>query len=144
MRRYLAPSPAQWDYGQQRRIAEARFGPIIDINEVDNGDGTRSLAVYLEAAANGGIITGWRTDVLGAVYSPDPTPGNQAFIVKALADAIVDMQAILDTADIPTGTTLTAGVLSNVVRQLQSQVKAEAQVLKRLARYVIGDFTGTG
>lgn len=142
MNRYLAPAPVQWDLGQQSAVARNRFGPIIDVNEVDNGDGTRSIAVYLDKAAAAGTVTGWRNDVAAAVYAPDPSRANQQTVAVALVQALTELQAVLDTATIPAGT-LTTAQLSGFIRTAQSQLKTVALHLKRAIRYETGDFTGT-
>lgn len=81
---------------------------------------------------NGQPVTEAQAATLGA---------NQSAVKTALAQAIIDMQAILDTAAVPAGT-LTTAQLSTVARQLESAVRTTALALKRAARLLNGDFTG--
>lgn len=63
-------------------------------------------------------------------------------IKDALDIAIAGMEALIGTANIPSGTRTTAE-LSNYCRELQAAVKDEARAIRRLAKYVRGDFTGS-
>jgi hypothetical protein len=73
---------------------------------------------------------------------PDPKLVNRDAVMAAIAQAIVDMQAILDTAAIPAGT-LTTAQLSNFVRTAQTQINSVALRVKQIARLLNGDFTSS-
>lgn len=79
-------------------------------------------------------------------YDEEPAPGtpaaNQATVAAAIKQAIVDMQAIIDTADIPAGDR-TITQLSNNSRTAQQQLKSIALRVKQLARMLNGDFSSS-
>jgi hypothetical protein len=85
------------------------------------------VALWSAAVGTPGQVTPWQ---------------NQTAIEQQLAAAMAAMQTILDTADIPAGTLTTAQV-SNHVRALQTAVKAEARLLRRLVRAIRADYTGS-
>jgi hypothetical protein len=85
---------------------------------------------------NGSLVS----DVV--VMYDDTATLNQQTIATALAQALADLQAILDAND-PAAGTLTAAALSNAVRHLSTAVKTLALIEKRTVRYLTGDFTGT-
>jgi hypothetical protein len=84
---------------------------------------------------------------LQSAVDATPRPPNAPWRIErtledALATSMAAMQQIIDTADIPAGT-LTTAQLSNHVRALQTAVKAEARLLRRLVRAVRADYTGS-
>lgn len=112
---------------------------------VGTGDSVQPKTVKAPVATQTALDAAVAAHTFNAAIVPPPdTPlANQQTIAAALVQILPDMQAILDTADIPAGT-LTAAQLSNFVRASQTQMKTIAQAIKRLDRYVTNDFTGTG
>jgi hypothetical protein len=164
MRRFLAPLPAVFDLAQQRALTFGRYASAADVNIVDNGDGTRSLAVYFDGfSPTQTSQDAWKADVVGAVVqhpTADETANtravNQATITAALGQAITDlanvvtdMQTLAASASPGTGT-LSTLQLSNTVRQIDTSLRTvvadlstTALALKRAARLLNGDFSST-
>lgn len=65
---------------------------------------------------------------------------NQQTVRSDLAAAMTSMQTIIDTAQVSFTTTAAA---QTAMRALQTQVKDEARLLRRLVRAVVEDYSGT-
>lgn len=78
-----------------------------------------------------------------AAVAANPIPADAPWNVdednhQRLGQALANLQQIIDAADINNGT-LTTAQLSKALRDLQSQVKTEARILRRIIRRLRND-----
>lgn len=133
MNRVLAALPSGVTSRDVRALTASRWPSVIDVNEVED-NGVRHAAAYLPD--NVSDVPQWRTDVAASVPLPPPVEEtNTATIDARLATALAGLQTIIDTPAV-TFTNLTGA--QTAMRQLQSQVKDEARVLRGLIRLRLG------
>lgn len=131
---YQTALPDGWTQDDVAAVAAAQG---VVFQGVSNKAGTVSLICFDEQPAN--VVASWQAACAG---SPPSTPQRtRAALEDQLASAMAAMQQIIDTPDIAAGT-LTTAQLSNAVRQLQTAVKAEARLLRRILRVMRADYTG--
>lgn len=67
---------------------------------------------------------------------------NQASVRDLVNQALAQLQAVIDTADLPDGT-LSGAALSNAARQLQTAAKVNARATRRLIRLALDLYDAT-
>jgi HPt (histidine-containing phosphotransfer) domain-containing protein len=133
---YSHPLPAGWGQNDAHAVAAA-VGLTVDGSSVKPA-GTINLICLTDQDPS--LVAAWRAALTG---SPPQTARRIAETLdQALAAAMAAMQQIVDAPDLAAGT-LTAAQLSNACRSLQTAVKVEARLLRRLVRHVRGDMTGS-
>lgn len=131
MIRRLANPPAGWNGRWPAPPPGA-----LSVNVVDG-----KLAAYWPVGhAQAMTDAQWQTYVTGASYAPPTDEANQATIRQFIIDNMPTLQAIIDRPPVTFGNI--AGAQTEV-RKLQVDLQNVARGMRRIAREITGDFTGS-
>lgn len=140
MSRFEAQAPAGIVYDELVHVSRGLLPAWQGVGPADP-NGIRVFYTDESDPAPAAVIA-WQTAVAaltpGSVDSPRR---NFDTILAAWPTIMGQMQAIIDTPDLPAGT-LNGSQLSNAARAMQTQQKQLARAIRRIARLVAGELDG--